>query len=59
VPPALRRPVKVIVGERTEPLFGPGARDIVRDTGGTLVVLEGEGRNEDATARGARSVLGT
>ena len=42
-PAKLQIPVKVIVGERTEVLFGPAARDIVRDTGGTLARLNGEG----------------
>ena len=42
-PPKLQIPVTVIVGEHTDHIFGPGARDLVKDTGGTLVVLEGEG----------------
>lgn len=42
-PPKLQVPVTVIVGEHTDHIFGPGARDLVQDTGGTLVVLEGEG----------------
>lgn len=42
-PAKLQVPVTVVVGERTEPFFGPGARDIVRDTSGKLVTLNGEG----------------
>ncbi|MFD4672139.1 alpha/beta fold hydrolase [Lentzea sp. NPDC058450] len=42
-PPKLDIPVTVIVGERTDHLFGPAARDIVRDTNGTLVTIEGAG----------------
>lgn len=36
-------PVTVILGERTDHLFGPAARDVVQHTGGTLVTLAGEG----------------
>ncbi|MFS8096313.1 alpha/beta hydrolase [Lentzea alba] len=42
-PPKLDVPVTVIVGEHTDHIFGPGARDLVRDTGGTFVTLQGEG----------------
>lgn len=42
-PPKLQVPVTVIVGERTEHIFGRAARDVVRDTGGALVTLENEG----------------
>ena len=42
-PPKLRVPVTVIVGERTDHIFGPAARELVRDTGGTFVTLKGEG----------------
>lgn len=42
-PPKLQVPVTVIVGEHTDHIFGPAARDIVRDTGGTLVTLAGQG----------------
>ncbi|MFJ5991094.1 alpha/beta fold hydrolase [Lentzea sp. NPDC092896] len=42
-PPKLSIPVTVIVGERTDHLFGPAAREIVKDTGGTLITLEGAG----------------
>ncbi|ANZ37996.1 hypothetical protein BBK82_19975 [Lentzea guizhouensis] len=42
-PPKLRVPVTVVVGERTDRIFGPAARDIVLDTGGRLVTLRGEG----------------
>ncbi|MGW6933939.1 alpha/beta fold hydrolase [Lentzea sp. NPDC054927] len=42
-PPKLEVPVTVIVGEHTDHLFGPAARDVVRDTGGRLVTLAGQG----------------
>ncbi|WP_052684624.1 alpha/beta fold hydrolase [Lentzea aerocolonigenes] len=42
-PPKLRIPVTVLLGERTGHIFGPAARDVVEDTGGTLLTLEGEG----------------
>ncbi|MDX8031180.1 alpha/beta hydrolase [Lentzea sp. BCCO 10_0856] len=42
-PPKLEVPVTVIVGEQTDHLFGPAARDVVRDTGGRLVTLAGQG----------------
>jgi pimeloyl-ACP methyl ester carboxylesterase len=42
-PPKLQAPVAVIIGERTDHIFGPAARDLVRDTGGTFVTLTGEG----------------
>ncbi|GLY53523.1 alpha/beta hydrolase [Lentzea sp. NBRC 102530] len=42
-PPKLDIPVTVIVGEHTDHLFGPAAWDVVRDTGGTLVTIEGAG----------------
>jgi pimeloyl-ACP methyl ester carboxylesterase len=42
-PPKLKVPVTVVVGERTDHLFGPAAREVVSDTGGTLVTLPGEG----------------
>lgn len=42
-PPQLDVPLTVIVGEHTDHVFGPGARDLVRDTGGTFVTLHGEG----------------
>lgn len=42
-PPKLRVPVTVVVGERTDHIFGPAARELVRDTGGTFVTLKGEG----------------
>lgn len=48
-PPKLDVPVTVIVGAKTEHIFGPAARDIVRDTGGRLVVLAGEGHIAHAT----------
>lgn len=42
-PPALRAPVTVIVGERSDHVFGPAARELAKDTGGAFVTLEGEG----------------
>ncbi|WP_394615736.1 alpha/beta fold hydrolase [Lentzea sp. JNUCC 0626] len=42
-PPKLDIPVTVIVGEHTDHLFGPAARDIVRDANGTLITIEGAG----------------
>ncbi|MET9224789.1 alpha/beta hydrolase [Lentzea sp. NPDC003310] len=42
-PPKLDIPVTVIVGEHTDHLFGPAARDVARDTGGTVVTIEGAG----------------
>ncbi|MDX8054724.1 alpha/beta hydrolase [Lentzea sp. BCCO 10_0798] len=42
-PPKLSIPVTVVVGEHTDRLFGPAARDVVRDTGGKLVTVEGAG----------------
>jgi len=42
-PPKLQVPLTVIVGERTDRIFGPAARELVRDTGGTFVTLKGEG----------------
>ncbi|RAS66688.1 pimeloyl-ACP methyl ester carboxylesterase [Lentzea atacamensis] len=66
-PPKLQVPVTVIVGEHTDHIFGPAARDVVRDTGGTLVTLEGEGHiahvtNPEllaATIRNGSSTLST
>lgn len=65
-PPKLQVPVTVIVGEHTDHIFGPGARDLVRDVGARLVVLEGEGHvahltNPEllaATIREASTTLG-
>ncbi len=48
-PPKLRVPVTVVVGERTDHIFGPAAREVVRDTGGTLVTLAGEGHIAQVT----------
>jgi pimeloyl-ACP methyl ester carboxylesterase len=36
-------PVTVVVGQRTDHIFGPTARVLVRDAGGTFVTLPGEG----------------
>ncbi|WP_157985011.1 alpha/beta fold hydrolase [Lentzea terrae] len=65
-PPKLNIPVTVIVGEHTDHIFGPGARDLVKDTGGTFVTLRGEGHvahltNPEllaATIREASTTLG-
>ncbi|MEU0881895.1 alpha/beta hydrolase [Lentzea sp. NPDC005914] len=42
-PPELRVPVTVIVGERTDHIFGPAARELAKDTGGSFVTLPNEG----------------
>lgn len=51
-PPTIKAPVTVLLGERSEPLFGAGARAIAEDTGGQLVVLEGEGHIANGTNPG-------
>lgn len=65
-PPKLQVPVTVIVGERTDHIFGPAARELAEDTGGSFVTLPGEGHVAHrtnpallaATIRGGSTTLG-